>query len=666
MADQPPLDTQTRDWFARKLGAVDDATVARLWAVKRLFNLSNDDVYINWESFVVTHEHGEMDPSPSSVDKFQHYLQQQISAAPHKKTPALKKVRDLAGAKRKPAMDFSSSPGVQLPSTPQFKKARPTSLASEPDSSPTRGNLPSSPLKSAAAPQENCVVETLNPHVQAAQGASHMQAELGADPGPGAVQVVRNYEPAKFRFRTMAMKLLESADVLDEQIDSVSLQMLDMYKGSDVLLGNPCMSSQFDIVCCGRIVPDLPLFDLLLGALNDKSLYLETSRLGGIGQRIPLDVSRLAAYSFFPGQVVGLKGRNPTGRTFVVHEEVPVPGLGVPVSSLDELQKHRASCGPKVFVAAGPFCNQHSLDYAKLAALVALLNAEIRPHVAILFGPFLDVANTAVQAGDVHLEGVPPSQQPRTLDELFRLQVTPLLKQIDRNIHVILVPSLRDAASKHASYPQAALDRKRLGLPKNFHCYANPSSFSVNEALFATSNMDVFKDLKDVYKASPDGAGNVPANRFDRIANHVFQQKRYYPVFPGAVRKAPLSALECDRVAALNEGVAGEDLADIAVGGSCLEVPYLGLTELVDSLPDVMLIPSEMNAFAKVVRGVVVVNPGQFVRPSKDASRLEGNYAVLSIKPPDDAEPDNIEPVENSDLYYHNIYKRCRVDIYRS
>lgn len=651
-----PIDASTRDWFTKKFGVLDSDTLGKFLALKLLFNLSNDDVYVKWESFVVTQEHGELDPSSSNVDRFQQYLQDLIAASHQKKTPALKKVRDLAGSKRKPMMDFSSSPGMTLPSTPQLKKRKPI-LTSEPDSSPTRENaILSSPNKPQMKIEANSVVETLNPHVEVAEFAE-------------TASLMAEYDPKKYKFRTMAMKLLESADVLDEQIDSFSLQLLDTLKGSDVLLSNPCMSSQFDIVCCGRIVPDSPYYDPLhQQALNDKSLFLETSRLGGIGQRIPLDLSHLTEYSFFPGQIVGLKGRNPTGRTFVVHEVLELPELGVPVSSMDEIQKFQVSeqLGTKVFIAAGPFSNQHSLNYGKLESLVTLINTEIRPQVAIFFGPFLDLTNKAVESGDIEFEGVPTNQQPKTLDELFKFKITPILKQIDPEIKVVLLPSLKEAVSKHTSYPQTSLDRKKLGLPKNFRCFPNPCAFSVNEAMFGTSNMDVFKDLKEVYKPSLAGDSKIAANRFDRIANHIFQQKRYYPMFPGSVRKTPLSKQEKDALVNVKDGVMGEDLAEIAIGGSSLEVPYLGLAELGDSLPDLLLIPSEMKYFAKVVRGVVVINPGQFIRPSKDELREEGSYTVLSIKPADETQDDNIEKVENSDLYYHNVYKRCRVDIYKS
>lgn len=643
------VDAATKTWLIKKFGHSDDEVFARIVAVQSLFNFSNDDIYIQWEAFVVTHENGDADLSIENIDKFQQYLQDLLALTNQKRTPAVKKVRDLS-AKRKP-LEFSSSPGMALPSTPSLKRKKPT-LSSEIDSSPSKRDAASSPVKDSQ--HSNVVLETLNPEVDV--------GEFGEN-----VQLAANFDPEKFKFRTMAMKLLESADVLDDQIDTFSQQLLTQYKEKDIQLGNPCMSSQFDIICCGRIVPDSPFYDsMIVQNLNDKSLFLETSRLGGIGQRIPLDLSSLPEYSFFPGQIVGLRGRNPTGRVFVAHEVLVLPELGTPVSSAVDLAEF-GNEGSKILIAAGPFTNQHTLDYTRLEKLVDHVNTEIKPQIVLLFGPFLDITNKAVESGSVELPNVATNQQPKNLDELFRALVTPILRKFDSNIQVVLLPSFKDSASKHTSYPQSSLDRKRLGLPKNFKSFPNPSSFSINEIVVGASNADVFKDLKDIYKSgvSPDKS-KLFSNRFERIANHIFEQRRFYPVFPGSVKRVTLPKEESDKLTNLVDGLMGEDLVETAVGGSSLEVPYIGVTELGDSLPDVLIVPSELKYFAKVIKGVVVINPGQFIRPNKDPLREDGSYVVMTTRGPDAGDEKNIEPVEGSDLFYHNVYKRSRVDILRT
>lgn len=80
-----------------------------------------------------------------------------------------------------------------------------------------------------------------------------------------------------------------------------------------------------------------------------------------------------------------------------------------------------------------------------------------------------------------------------------------------------------------------------------------------------------------------------------------------------------------------------------------------------------MVIPSELKFFAKVIKGVIVINPGQFVRAHKDPSKEDGSYVVMGIAPPDIDGKGNVEQVEGSkDLFYNNVYLRAKVEIMRS
>lgn len=137
-------------------------------------------------------------------------------------------------------------------------------------------------------------------------------------------------------------------------------------------------------------------------------------------------------------------------------------------------------------------------------------------------------------------------------------------------------------------------------------------------------------------------------------------------MFPGSIKRSMLGKEDVETMTNLFEGSMSEELVETDVGGSSLEVPYMGLTELGDVLPDIFIAPSELRYFAKVINGVVVINPGQVIRANKDPAKEDGSYVVLNVKAPNKSEENNIEPVENSDLYYHNIDKRSRVEIYKS
>jgi DNA polymerase alpha subunit B len=65
--------------------------------------------------------------------------------------------------------------------------------------------------------------------------------------------------------------------------------------------------------------------------LKDTTIILETSRLMGAGARVPLKFNseismngNKTIYPIFPGEIVGLKGRNETGDWFQVSEILPV------------------------------------------------------------------------------------------------------------------------------------------------------------------------------------------------------------------------------------------------------------------------------------------------------------------------------------------------------
>lgn len=649
-----------------------EGVVEKLYTLKLIFNVSTDDLFVEWETFNVTIVQDNLDLTVSNLDRFQVYLQSNITT---KATPSLKRSRDLnsSAIKRKPMIrnsPLNSSPT----STPNSKKAKheetKTSIESSPGSYETANNtFQSSPLKKdplvnrlASQQESNTVIETLNPHIEESAGFTQVDEDASTSIKP--FKLASNIDPAKYKFRTMAMKLLESADVLDDQIDSVAQMYQEANESKDIQFGNPCLSSQFDILCSGRIVPDSPTYDKLANFdLNSTSLYLETSRMSGIGQRIPLDLTNLKGYSLFSGQIVILKGRNPTGRSFIVQQVLPLPELGAPVSTKKELQEFEElsdETGLKIVVASGPYSNQHTLDYQRLTKFAQQINSTIRPHVVVLNGPFIDITNNSVSQGEIEAD-----KQSRNLDEVFKKLITPILRSINPRIQIILIPSLKDTSIKHCSYPQDAFDRKKFGLPKNVKIFPNPTSFSINEVLIGNSNLDVFKDLKDVYKDDPTNSTKVLNNRFERIANHIFEQRRFYPSFPGSIRR---NVIKSDGNSELHGGIMQEELSDTTVGGSSLEVPYLGLTELGSSLPDILISPSELKFFVKVIKGVVVINPGFFIKPNRDPVREDGSYVVVNIAAPNvSSEDTNVESVSDElGLYYHNVYKRSRVDIFKS
>lgn len=658
------VDEKTRDALIEAFGQVNDDIILKLHSLQTIFNVTTDDLYVSWETFNVNKMQENLDLTLENIDKFQEYLQSSIT-----KEALTTRVRNTdipsSAIKRRnlKSSGLLSSP-VTAPQTPLGKRRKVQDqnlYTSSPGAYETAQSSfkTSSPVKQPLE-ESNTIVETLNPQLPQCPG--YIELDQDASTAIKPFKFESHVDPSKYRYRTMSMKLLESADVLDDQIDTFAQLYLESNKSAQ--MGNPCLSSQFDLICAGRIVPDSPTYDKLQNcSMNSSSLYLETSRMGGIGQRIPLDLSLLKGYSLFPGQVVVLKGRNPTGRAFVVAEILKVPDLGAAASTEEDMNKilslTASTGGTKVLIALGPFSNQHTLNFDKFEMMVNHINDEVKPHIVILSGPFVDISNTSVKNGDIEIPG--DKQVPRNLDEVFKKLFTPLIRKINPRIQVILIPSVNDSIVKHCSYPQDAFDRKKYGLPKNVITMPNPLTFSINGAVFGVSNADIFKDLKDVFV---DDNSTVLSNRFERVANHVLEQRRFYPYFPGSMKRTVLSENDAESSARMFDGVMSEELPGFNVGGATLEVPYLGLSEIQDLLPDIFVCPSEMKHFAKVVKGVVVLNPGYFVKGNRDPSKEEGSYSIMSIESPQIGH--NVEKCDGLELYYHNIHKRARVDILKS
>ncbi|ODQ77951.1 hypothetical protein BABINDRAFT_163001, partial [Babjeviella inositovora NRRL Y-12698] len=617
--------------------ANDAEILAKCENLMKIYTLSADDLFVKWESYCVNNSSvdDETELSAANLDLLQSYIQQGLEKTLH------------SASKPKMMMRPASSPSqlFDFPATPTSVKKRrlESPLKKEAPNTPLKTpqglNLNSSPTKmepTTPTPHSDSgkTIETLNPEIPVAEGASLETVQ---------VKLAPQFDAEKYRFRTMRQKLLEAADVLDDQIDTFAQIVQEAHAISTDEFHSPCVASQFDIVCVGRMVPDLPLTDAV--QLNSSSFFLETSRLSGIGQRVALDLTQVPDYTFFPGQIVAFRGKNPTGEAFVVASVLELPYLGAPACRAQDFAESLAlnDKALKVVVCAGPYTTTKDFDFVYLRALVEKLNNEIRPHTVIFLGPFIDITHPKIADGSIEVADA--KLAPSTLDDVFRLVVSPILRSLHPKIQAIVIPSTRDAASKHSAYPQDSLDKKLLQLAqKNIKCYPNPAHFTMNEIHVGVSNNDVFRDLKDVVHGK-----FVSQNRFERVATQVIEQRRYYPVFPGGTKTR------------VEEGVVEH------ISGADLDMPYMGLSEMGEVTPDILIIPSELRFFAKVIKSVVVINPGCFMRPSS-----AGSYAVVSINPPVEGEVEKVGTEINEDtrqeegLYVLNVWKRIRVDIVKT
>ncbi|CRK47709.1 hypothetical protein BN1723_016776, partial [Verticillium longisporum] len=85
--------------------------------------------------------------------------------------------------------------------------------------------------------------------------------------------------------------------------------------------------------------------------------------------------------------------------------------------------------------------------------------------------------------------------------------------------------------------------------------------------------------------------------------------------------------------------------------GAMLDVSYLKLGEMVNVRPDLLLVPSFLPPFAKVVESVLVINPGVLSK-----RRGAGTYARMTLYPPSGGG-------DGETMVSHQVFDRARVEI---
>lgn len=251
-------------------------------------------------------------------------------------------------------------------------------------------------------------------------------------------------------------------------------------------------------------------------------------------------------------------------------------------------------------IAGGPFTPESDLSFSALHSLLSTAATQ-RPDVLILTGPFLDLEHPLLASGD--FEGhLPPDTKldpdTATLTDVFRVLVAaPIqrLVQTHPTITIILVPSLRDAISKHVSFPQDRLPRAPLGLPKQCQIVTNPITLSINEVVFGISSQDILSELRreNVFAPGKSGAG-FSDDLLARMSAHLIDQRHFFPVFPAQGRESAL------KLAPIPGEVPAPGQDERLPVGASLDVSYLKLAEWLTVRPDVLVLPSTLTPFAKV------------------------------------------------------------------
>lgn len=400
-------------------------------------------------------------------------------------------------------------------------------------------------------------------------------------------------------YRYMYETLGERSETLDTQLDGFGELILKHYR--DVgQLGHPGGFSEGSCVVVGRIVLDAEASGSGI-KLNDQSLILEASRAHGDGLRVPLQLAPdlkirggykgLGGVGLFPGAVVALKGRNGGGGYFIASDILAIPPMPASPAPPSNVAASFDMC-----IACGPFTPDANLDYKPWRTLISNLKAS-KPAVVLLLGPFVDATHTHIQDGMVD----------ETPSDIFKRHfIAPICDFLSQSptSTVLLVPSVNDIISDHAVFPQCELDDEFSSDPR-IRLLPNPARFSLNGISFAVCSVDVLYHLRkeeyfrrgeevDSIVCEPEAASDPMSN----LSRYILQQRSFYPIFPVSLDVAHEVNLDVSHSAELRVAESPDDPG-----------------------PDVMVLPSRLKHFSKIVDNSVVVNPSYLTK---------GTYATLS------------------------------------
>lgn len=634
---------------------------SELESIMRLHGLSAEDLFFKWESYCIKLDLDAQALSLELLRNLKQSIQDELENS-HRKVQ-VKTERKVANTPRGTAKGgdvFGMLDGL-VPSTPasgaklnrgaasgsavKRKTETPKGLMSSPATGMSEqlkslNGLPPTSFSDRANPGET--VEILNDRLNAAEPPIAPFAEP-------RVKLTAASDQKKLGYKPLAMKLSEASEILDDRIDNFMALIQQHHKIDENEFGSAAAQSTTEVVAVGRIASDSSE-----GKLNAASLVLETSRRTGMGLRVPLKMDNIRSWSFFPGQIVGFRGANASGNEFVVKEVLEVPLLPSAASSPSALEGHRERFrgGPdamdedsepaplSILYASGPYTADDNLDFEPLHALCSQAG-DTYADALVLTGPFLDIDHPLIATGDFDLpEEANFDPDTATMATVFKYLVAPAFNRLaasNPQITIILVPSVRDVLSKHVSWPQDSIPRKELGLPKMVRIVTNPMTLLINELVLGVSSQDILSQLRSEEVVSR-GGGQPGTDLMSRLCRYLVEQRHYFPLFPPTDRsRLPKTGTE--------DGLAT---------GAGLDLSYLELGEMVNVRPDVMVVPSLLPPFAKVVESVLLINPGYLSK-----RRGAGTYARMTLYPP---------PVSNGsgeDMMGHQIYDRARVEIVR-
>lgn len=297
--------------------------------------------------------------------------------------------------------------------------------------------------------------------------------------------------------RYMTNSLMQRVTYIENRI--CLFERLLEEKGLPVVLRSLAVAVQEPSYFVGRICCDTEE-----SRLNPKSIMLEGSVRTSNGARVRLDLSACPEYRLFPGQVIIVKGTNPSG--FCVVASNIINGMPLPPSK--QSKKHHAG-NLSMLVAAGPFTAADNFAYEPLEEFLNHA-AEIKVGVVLLIGPFLAEDHPLVLSGTV-------DETYENIVEIgFYGQLASFAQRTNGKIKILLIPSPKDVHLDPV-FPQSPF----LAPP---HCISlsNPATFSCNGVEMGCCSLDwLISCGKEEIALSKEHVDRLTA-----IASHTLYQRK--------------------------------------------------------------------------------------------------------------------------------------------
>ncbi|KAE8451469.1 hypothetical protein EG329_003542 [Mollisiaceae sp. DMI_Dod_QoI] len=657
-------DAEIMERFAPAGAELEPDVLAELQSIMRLHSIDVQELWYKWESYSMKMGSDDMKLSIETARALKRDVQDSLERDSRTKAHVLH-TNKRGGATPRNVTSNADVFGMLdslVPNTPRVESAnRANGTGKKKFETPSMSRVKAEPASSPPdfktpykTGEANGPVTSFHDRPNAGQAVEVLNDHLAAPEPPIApfaeprIKLTANSDMKKLSYKPMAMKSSEASEVLDDRIDEFMGIIQVHHKLEDSAFGSAASQSTNEIVAVGRIASDS-----LIGKLNQASLVLETSRRMGAGLRVPLKVEALPGFQFFPGQLVALRGINASGESFSVSEVLEVPLLSSAASTPAGIEAHvqRLRGGPdamdsdsdpaplSIILGSGPYTADDNLDFEPLHALCSQA-ADSYADALILTGPFLDIDHPLIASGDFDLpEEAMTEPDTATMSTIFKYLVSPAFIQLvaaNPHITILLVPSVKDAISKHVSWPQEPFPRKELGLPKSVRIVGNPMTISLNEIAFGISSQDILTELRiaEVFGGRPKDASLLA-----RLPKYLIEQRNFFPLFPPVDR----------------ENLPKTGTISGTPAGAMLDPSYLKLGEMINIRPDIMIVPSALPPFAKVVESVIVINPGYLSK-----RRAAGTYTKITVYPYSLSEAER-----GSSVVAHKVFERARVDVVR-